>query len=99
MNRTQPGSPAVSDEFIGALRSLELPKVELSYFDGNPVNYVKFIEQFENHVESKVNDPGQMLLQLLHYCRGRARTAVNECTLLPPSQGYRRARIILNQLF
>ena len=49
-NRTQPGPYAVSDELLGALRSLELPKVELSYFDGNPVNYVKFIKQFEYHV-------------------------------------------------
>ena len=93
-NRTQPGPYAVSDELLGAL-----PKVELSYFDGNPVNYVKFIKQFEYHVESKVNDPGQRLLQLLHYCRGRARTAIDECTLLHPSQGYNRARTILNQLF
>ena len=85
-NRTQPGLHAVSDELLVALRSLELPKVELSYFDGNPVNYVKFIKQFEYHVESKVNDPGQRLLQLLHYCRGRARTAVDECTLLPLSK-------------
>ena len=76
-NRTQPGFSVVSDELLGALRSLELPKVELSYFDGNPVNYVKFIKHFEYHVESKVNDPGQRLLQLLHYCRGRARTAYN----------------------
>ena len=36
---------------------------------------------------------------MLQYCRGRARTAVDEYTLLPPSQGYKRARTILNQLF
>ena len=98
-NRTQPGSSAVSDELLRALRSLKLPKVELSYFDGKLVDNVKFIKQFKYHVEFKVKDPGQRLPQLYLYCRGRARTAVDECTLLPFSQGYKRARSILNWLF
>ena len=61
-NRIQPSPHAVSEELLGAMRSLELPKVELSYFDGDPVNFVKFIKEFEYHVEPKVNYPGQRLL-------------------------------------
>ncbi|CAH8595656.1 unnamed protein product [Schistosoma guineensis] len=78
---------------------LELPKVELSTFEGQPAKYWKFIRQFDLYVVSKVEDDGQRLLYLLHYCKGKAREAIEECIMLPPSSGYRRARDILKRLF
>uniref|UniRef100_A0A183SXT7 Helitron_like_N domain-containing protein n=1 Tax=Schistocephalus solidus TaxID=70667 RepID=A0A183SXT7_SCHSO len=63
--------------------SLELPKVELYYFDGNPPHYSNFFRQFEVYVESKVEDPAQRLLCLTQYCRADARAANEECVMLP----------------
>ncbi|VDP47737.1 unnamed protein product [Schistosoma margrebowiei] len=68
---------------------LELPKVELSTFDGQPAKYWKFIRRFELYVVCKVEDDGQRLLYLLHYCKGKAREAIDECIMLPPSSSYR----------
>ncbi|VDO97291.1 unnamed protein product [Schistosoma margrebowiei] len=78
---------------------LELPKVELSTFDGQPAKYWKFIRRFELYVVSKVKDDGQRLLYLLHYCKGKAREAIEECIMLPPSSGHRRACDILRRFF
>ncbi|CAH8531801.1 unnamed protein product [Dicrocoelium dendriticum] len=78
---------------------LDLPKVELEYFDGNPAKYWKFVKQFEYYVESRVFDSGQRLLYLIHYCRGYAKEAISECVMLPPSVAYDRARKVLRELF
>lgn len=78
---------------------MDLPKLELVSFDGNPKDYCKFIRQFEYFVEAKVPDDGQRLLFLLHYCSGKAREAIAECVMLPPSSGYPRARKILQEFF
>ena len=80
-------------------QTIDLPKVKLVYFDGNPLTYWKFIRQFEYYVESKVADDGQRLLYLLHYCRGRAKESIEECQMLQPSQAYSRARKILKDLY
>ena len=77
----------------------DLPRVELTSFDGNSVDYWKFVRQFECYVESKTNDPGQRLLYLLYYCRGSARKAIDACVILPPAEGYQRARTILKDMF
>ena len=79
--------------------SIELPKVELFRFDGNPIHYWKFIRQFEYYVEARVNDDSQRMLYLLHYCCGRAKAAIEECIMLPPAMAYSRARGILARLF
>ncbi|MBM6549254.1 DUF1759 domain-containing protein [Streptococcus dysgalactiae subsp. equisimilis] len=81
------------------LAGLDLPKVELLAFEGSSSTYWKFIKQFDYYVAPKVKDEGQRLLYLLHYCRGRAREAIEECIMLPSSSGYRRAREILKNLF
>ncbi|CAH8464629.1 unnamed protein product [Schistosoma bovis] len=77
----------------------ELPKVELSYFDGEPRGYWKFIRQFETYIASRVTDDSQRLLYLMHYCKGKAKTAIEGCVMMEASSGYKRAREILKRLF
>ncbi|GAA48417.1 protein disulfide-isomerase, partial [Clonorchis sinensis] len=89
--------PAVSITPVTA--TVELPKVELSYFDGNPSHYWRFTRQFEIYIESKVQDAGQRLLYLIHYCQGDAKAAIEECVMLSPEVAYSRAREILRNLF
>ncbi|CAH8289050.1 unnamed protein product [Schistosoma bovis] len=77
----------------------ELPKVELSYFDGEPRGYWKFIRQFETYVASRVTDDSQRLLYLIHYCKGKAKTAIEGCVMMEASSCYKRAREILKRFF
>ncbi|OON17317.1 hypothetical protein X801_06844 [Opisthorchis viverrini] len=72
------------------IASMDFPRVKVTKFDG--------ISHFEFCVESKTACDGQRLLCLLHYCRGRARKTIEECTVHPPPEAYRRARQILSRL-
>ncbi|CAL8098687.1 unnamed protein product [Calicophoron daubneyi] len=78
---------------------LELPKVEISFFDGNPGDYWRFSKEIEYYIESRVKNNSQRLLYLLYYCRGRAKSAIQDCVVLPPDSAYPRARQILYDLF
>ncbi|CAH8581618.1 unnamed protein product [Schistosoma bovis] len=84
---------------IAHVVGLELPKVELSYFDGQPRGYWIFIRQFETYVASRVTDDSQRLLYLMHYCKGKAKRAIEGCVMMEASSGYKRAREILKRLF
>ncbi|CAH8599500.1 unnamed protein product [Schistosoma intercalatum] len=84
---------------IAPVVGLELPKAELSYFVGQPRGYRKFIRQFETYVASRVTDDSQRFLYLMHYCKGKAKTAIEGCVMMDASSGYSRAREILERLF
>ena len=81
------------------LSRLELPRCELPYFDGSPLEYVRFFRQFEEQIETQVTDNSQRLTYLYHYCQGKAKDAINGCLLYPAAEGYNRARVILKDLF
>ena len=78
---------------------LELPKIELPYFDGDSSTYHYFIREFETQVESRVKQNSQRLSYLLHYCKGRAKRAISGCVMLPETEGYSSARSILRNMF
>ncbi|GAA47785.1 ATP-binding cassette transporter [Clonorchis sinensis] len=68
----------------------DLPRVDLEAFDGNPRCYWRFTQQFKYYIEDRVEDNGQRMLYLIHYCRGPAKEAVVECVMLPPEIAYAR---------
>ena len=72
-----------------------LPKPELLTFSGNPIDYCKFIKNFETNVESKVSDDQMKLSYLIQYCKGEAKSSIEDCVLLNKQEGYKRARDIL----
>ncbi|KAK4474245.1 hypothetical protein MN116_000200 [Schistosoma mekongi] len=84
---------------LPAMVGLELPKVELNYFDGQPTAYWMFIRQFETYVASRVIDDSQRLLYLIHYCKGKAKAAIEGCVIMDPTAGYNKAKEILKRLF
>ena len=51
-------------QLIGAI---QLPKVELMKFDGDPVKYWRFIRAFDNSVTNDIDDNSK-LTRLLQYC-------------------------------
>ena len=81
------------------LARMELPKCEIPYFDGSPLHYVLFFRQFEEQVERHLRDDSQRLTYLFHYCKGKAKEAIQGCLLFPAHEGYKRARVILKELF
>lgn len=72
-----------------------LPKPELFTFSGKPTEYSKFVKNFETNIESKVSDDRLRLSYLIQYCEGEAKVCIEDCVLLEPCEGYKRARSIL----
>ncbi|XP_076036814.1 uncharacterized protein LOC143022477 [Oratosquilla oratoria] len=85
-------SPA---ELVGILN---VPKVELDVFEGNPLEY-NLMTIFDELVDSKVSDPQIKLTRLLQYTKGPAKAAIKNCALVGNSAGYVQARDILKRRF
>ena len=79
--------------------SVALPKLEIEVFDGNPCNFVGFMNAFQINIASVISNPAQKLSYLIHYCKGEAKEAIRHCSLLPPSEGYSVALDILRDNF
>ncbi|CAB4009643.1 Hypothetical predicted protein [Paramuricea clavata] len=76
-----------------------LPKREFLHFDGNPVNYTRFMRNFELNVENRVQETSVKLSFLIQYTSGKAREAIENCVILPADEGYAKAKEILRKNF
>ena len=72
-----------------------LPKPELLTFNGTPTDYCKFISNFDTNISTRVSDARLRLSYSIQYCTGEAKSCIDDCVLLEPSEGYERARSIL----
>ena len=72
-----------------------LPKPELLIFNGTPTDYCKFISNFSTNIGTRVSYDRLRLSYLIQYCNGEAKSCIEDCVLLEPSEGYKRARSIL----
>ena len=72
-----------------------LPKPEMLTFNGTPTDYCKFIKNFETNIENSISDNRLRLSYLIQYYNGEAKSSIEDCVLLEPSDGYKRARSIL----
>lgn len=79
---------------------VNMPKPEISVFDGNPENYFNFINQFETNIESRKHiDNKSELTFLIQFCVGKARESIENCVLMNPDEGLASARSILSKQF
>ena len=78
---------------------MNMPKVELDKFDGNPLDFQSFIAVFDEVVDSKIDDDQVKLTRLLQYTSGQAKTAIKNCALVGGETGYKQAREILRSRF
>ena len=76
-----------------------LPKPELLMFSGQSVDYCKFINNFVTNIENRVSDSRLRLSYLIQYCTGEAKRSIEDCVLLEPTEGYLRAKQILQENF
>ena len=78
--------------------SQNLPKPELLTFDGNPLDYWRFINNFDANM-SLVSDVHARLKYLIQHCKGKAKEAIQDCVTLRPVDGYNEARQILHDIY
>ena len=81
------------------VESLQLPKTELTTFDGDPIGYWTFIRAFENTVDKDTISESAKLARLLQYCTGAARKLIQCCSIKEPNEGYALARKLLKNRF
>ncbi|PIK48339.1 hypothetical protein BSL78_14788 [Apostichopus japonicus] len=81
------------------LHLLNLPKVELQIFHGNPLHYHQFIRAFEANVDRVCDDNDLKLSRLMQYTSGSAKEAIRSCQLVGGSSGYAKAISILENRF
>ena len=75
--------------------SMQLPRMELQTFDGNPLKYWGFMQSFKSSVGRRNVDADTKLSCLRQYCKGQARKIL-ECTEnMNSEEGYQRALEIL----
>jgi hypothetical protein len=68
-------------------------------FDGDPMNYVSFIHNFETCLEKDYPDNAARLQLLIQHRNGKAREAIEWCVNLPAEQGYVIAKNTLKENF
>ena len=67
-------------------------------FDGNPLNYWKFINNFETNIANETINPRKRPPYLIQHCK-EARDPIENCSILDPEDGYKKARDILERQF
>ena len=77
------------DEVVPGLRT---PQREYVTFYGEPRAFPLFMRNFEVNVEAKEENDAERLNYLIQYCGGKAREAIEHCIIMPPEEGYKRAR-------
>ncbi|KAK3735268.1 hypothetical protein QZH41_001047 [Actinostola sp. cb2023] len=87
---------ATMDEVV---RNLSMPKRGYMTFEGDPVMFPLFMKNFEINVESKEEHDSDRLSYLIQFCKGKAKEAIEHCIIMPPEEGYKRAKDILRKNF
>eukprot|EP00057_Strongylocentrotus_purpuratus_P021095 XP_011675569.1 PREDICTED: uncharacterized protein LOC105443725 [Strongylocentrotus purpuratus] len=78
---------------------MQLPKAELTPYDGNPLEFWEFWRSFEDNIDSSSCGDRTKLTRLLYYCRGEPKRRLSPCLLMNASQGYSTAKRLLIERF
>ena len=81
------------------LAALNMPKLELKVFDGDPLEYHSFVSTFEELVDGNTTAPGAKLSRLITYTSGIAQETVASYRMLGGVKGYDLARKDLKEKF
>ena len=84
------------DEVVKGLR---MSQREYMNFYSEPRDFPLFMRNFEVNVETKEDNDADRLNYLIQYCKGPARQAIEHCVIMPPEEGYIRAKEILRKNF
>ncbi len=81
------------------IETLQLPKAELMFYDGEPLKFWEFWRAFEINVDSTSIPDAAKITRLLHYCKGDARKVIQACSVMESTKGYLRAKALLKERF
>jgi hypothetical protein len=94
------GGQEILKSVVGILNEgFNMPKPELLMFDSNPLHYWRFINNFKTNIANETTNSRKRLAYLIQHCKGEAREAIENCSILDPERGYLKAREILQQQF
>nr|CAB3263159.1 uncharacterized protein LOC104265735 [Phallusia mammillata] len=86
------------NEIASLVKHINRPKPKVLVFDGNPMDYWKFVRNFDSRIDDKVDDDGAKLSYLAQHCDGKARKLIEHCFRLKVN-GYQQARQLLYDHF
>jgi hypothetical protein len=81
------------------LNVMNLPKLELQHYDGDPLAYHNFLAAFDEHVDRATSNPHAKLNRLIQCTTGKAKEAISACQLIGGEAGYADAQEILRRRF
>ena len=85
------------DDLISMLSSI--PRIEITKFSGNPMDYDTFMATFDELIDSRTSDSQIKLTRLLQYTEGIAHQSLKYTALIGGTEGYRQAREILKERY
>ena len=102
-HRSVANSNTRNDDVLHRLASVlqegfSLPKPELFSFNGDSLNFTKFVNNFKLNIENRVHDDRVKLNYLIQYCEGEAKELIEDCVLLG-DRGYERAMTLLSDRY
>lgn len=95
---TQAATSSTAMDMSSLMSLMNLPKVELEAYDGDPTKYHTFIAVFNEAIGDVLKDDKLKLTRLLQYTTGLAKEAIRSC-VLAGSSGYQEALNILKRRF
>ena len=79
---------------------MQLPPREVKKFAGDPLDYHRFITDFDDNISSRVKDPMTKLTYIISHCIGQAYEAIQSTIIIrPPEKTFQTARKILEEQF
>ena len=96
VDSAQPGSVMSYTDMVSLMN---IPKVEIDAYDGDPMKYLTFVTIFVETIDSKLTDSRIKLTRLLQYTTGAAKAAISNCALIGGDAGYTQVRAILKDRF
>ena len=90
---------SVNETMCWLLKQQSAPEIELDVFNGNPMEFHYFMAVFREVVEKRVDDEWGKLTCLIKYTKGDAKDMVKNCIQLPPKDGFKIAKHLLNERY
>lgn len=76
-------------------RMNSLPVRDLTVFNGQPLNFIPFIQDFEHRIEGNTTSNKDRLYYLEQFTSGQPQESVRSCLHMDADSGYREAKRLL----
>ena len=90
---------SVNEMMCQLLNQQPAPEIEIDIFDGNSMEFHCFMPVFKEVVEKRVDDKREKLTCLIKYAKGDDKDMAKNCIQLPPEDGFKTAKHMLNERY